>query len=109
MNWKYNTSSLSSYLKKSMAVTNWKCAPYFSKHTGVCQKKLGSNTLQYAMNVIFMYNYYSVIICIYIQYYNNCSITYINYIWSILVIWLELRFQDAEVNRSNPGIIMLCP
>ena len=30
-------------------------------------------------------------------------------IWSILVMWLECRFLDAEVDGSNPGICMLCP
>ena len=64
MNWKYNTSSLSSYYKEIMAVINWKCAPHCSKHTGVCKHFLGSNALQYAMNFMFMYNYYIVIICI---------------------------------------------
>ena len=28
---------------------------------------------------------------------------------SILVMWLECRFLDAEVDGSNPGISMLCP
>ena len=29
--------------------------------------------------------------------------------WSILVIWLECRFLDAEVDGSNPGNSMLFP
>ena len=28
---------------------------------------------------------------------------------SILVVWLEFRFLDTEVDGSNPGISMLCP
>ena len=28
---------------------------------------------------------------------------------SILVMWLECRFQDTEVDGSNPGSSMLCP
>ena len=28
--------------------------------------------------------------------------------WSILVVWLECRFLDAEVDGSYPGISMLC-
>ena len=30
-------------------------------------------------------------------------------VWSILVMWLECRFWDTEVDGSNPGISMLCP
>ena len=29
--------------------------------------------------------------------------------WSILVVWLECRFLDTEVDSSNPGNSMLCP
>ena len=29
-------------------------------------------------------------------------------ILSILVVWLECRFLDTEVDGSNPGISMLC-
>ena len=28
--------------------------------------------------------------------------------WSILVMWLECRFLDTEVDGSNPGISILC-
>ena len=28
---------------------------------------------------------------------------------SILVVWLECRFQNTEVDSSNPGNSMLCP
>ena len=28
---------------------------------------------------------------------------------SILVVWLECRFLDTEVDGSNPGNSMLCP
>ena len=27
----------------------------------------------------------------------------------VMVIWLECRFLDTEVDGSNPGISMLCP
>ena len=27
----------------------------------------------------------------------------------ILVMWLECRYQDTEVDGSKPGISMLCP
>ena len=30
-------------------------------------------------------------------------------IWSKLVLWLECRFLDSDVDGSNPGISMLCP
>ena len=30
-------------------------------------------------------------------------------LWSILVMWLECRFLDTEVDSSNPDITMLCP
>ena len=29
--------------------------------------------------------------------------------WSILVMWLECRFLDTEVDGLNPGINILCP
>ena len=29
--------------------------------------------------------------------------------WDILVVWLECRFLDTEVDSSNPCISMLCP
>ena len=29
--------------------------------------------------------------------------------WSILVVWLECRFLDTEVDGSNPGNSVLCP
>ena len=29
--------------------------------------------------------------------------------WSILVVWLECRFLDTEVDGSDPGITILCP
>ena len=35
------------------------------------------------------------------------TICFIN--WSILVVWLECRFLDTEVDGSNRGISMLCP
>ena len=31
------------------------------------------------------------------------------YSWSILVVWLECRFLDTEVDGSNPGSSMLFP
>ena len=30
-------------------------------------------------------------------------------LWSILVMWLECRFLDTEIDGSNPDISMLCP
>ena len=39
----------------------------------------------------------------------NIASFYWKFDWSILVVWLECRFLDTEVDGSNPGISMLCP
>ena len=35
-------------------------------------------------------------------FYDNCMLL----LWGILVMWLECRFLDTEVDGSNPGISM---
>ena len=39
----------------------------------------------------------------------NCAERSVSLNRSILVMWLECRFLDTEVEGSNPGISMLCP
>ena len=29
--------------------------------------------------------------------------------WGLLVVWLECRYLDTEVDGANPGISILCP
>ena len=71
-------------------------------------RKLSALSQQYVCIIYIIYIYIIYIICVISTLWSNWGIA-THIIWSILVMWLECRFLDMEVDRSNPAISMLCP
>ena len=84
------------------------------------------------MNIHIVYSYIYIYVCVYVcvyvyacayKFYDfaRCVLQYVNVVLlscvfickqafrSILVVWLECRFLDTEVDGSIPGNSMLCP